>query len=248
LFATKQKVAGSKQKLAEAEKMADRENEGGKRIKFLPVVLLIAAFMMSVGLIFSYSRGAWLGTVVSLLYLAKFYEKFKWRPLRVFLLFAFCFLLFGVWFFWNATPDTASWYVKRMDLGRPSAQHRVAAWRGALQIMQRHPLGVGWGNGIAIYKEQYAPPDGARALNTNDYFLLGTQLGLPGLLCFMAYVALCFRKLGNRKSEIGNEMACRAGALAMLVALWFDGALFDLPTASVFWILLELGGSILPNR
>ena len=35
--------------------------------------------------------------------------------------------------------------------------------------------------------------------------------------------------------------ACRAGAVVLLVAFWFDGGLFDLPTASVFWILLELG-------
>ncbi len=34
--------------------------------------------------------------------------------------------------------------------------------------------------------------------------------------------------------------ACRAGALAMLVAFWFDGGLFKLATAAVFWILLEL--------
>jgi prepilin-type N-terminal cleavage/methylation domain-containing protein len=35
--------------------------------------------------------------------------------------------------------------------------------------------------------------------------------------------------------------ACLAGALALLVAFWFDGGLFTLATASVFWILLELG-------
>jgi hypothetical protein len=27
----------------------------------------------------------------------------------------------------------------------------------------------------------------------------------------------------------------------LLVAFWFDGGLFDLPTAAMFWILLELG-------
>ena len=37
------------------------------------------------------------------------------------------------------------------------------------------------------------------------------------------------------------QMACRAGALVFLVAFWFDGGLFTLATASVFWILLELG-------
>jgi hypothetical protein len=38
-------------------------------------------------------------------------------------------------------------------------------------------------------------------------------------------------------------MACRAGAIVLLVAFGFDGGLFDLPTAAVFWILLELGTS-----
>ena len=38
-----------------------------------------------------------------------------------------------------------------------------------------------------------------------------------------------------------SKTACRAGALMLLVAFWFDGGLFTLATASVFWILLELG-------
>ena len=41
--------------------------------------------------------------------------------------------------------------------------------------------------------------------------------------------------------HVALQTACRAGALAMLVAFWFDGGLFKLATASVFWILLELG-------
>jgi hypothetical protein len=41
--------------------------------------------------------------------------------------------------------------------------------------------------------------------------------------------------------EIGNQIACRAGALTLLVAFWFDGGLFKLATAAVFWVLLELG-------
>ncbi len=42
-----------------------------------------------------------------------------------------------------------------------------------------------------------------------------------------------------------TKVACRAGALAMLVAFWFDGGLFKLATAAVLWILLELGS---PDR
>jgi O-antigen ligase len=207
-----------------------------------------------------------------LLYLARAYRKFKWR----YVLPGIAVLAAAAFFFWSATPDNAPWYVKRMDFGRPSAQHRVAAWRGALEMMRDHPFGVGWNRAEEIYRNNYSPPeDGGAAITTNDYLMLGTQLGWPGLICFSAYAALCFR---NRPHLVATDMrrlhlksaesqpphvgcygstgetpggtpdetpalrcACRAGALAMLVGFWFDGGLFTLPTAAVFWILLELG-------
>jgi hypothetical protein len=39
------------------------------------------------------------------------------------------------------------------------------------------------------------------------------------------------------------QTACRAGAIVLLVGFWFDGGLFKLATASVFWILIELGNA-----
>jgi O-antigen ligase len=143
-------------------------------------------------------------------------------------------------------------------------------------MMWDHPLGVGWNKAVEIYAQNYSPPeDGAAALNTNDYLMLGTQLGFPGLFCFVAYVGLCFRNrphltqlhlqpLSNPVGEGGVsppagsgagiksssfthhsslQAACLAGTLTLLVAFWFDGGLFKLPTAVVFWILLELGTS-----
>jgi O-antigen ligase len=240
--------------------LAQRQKEKGKRKKFLSFILFTAAGMMAVGLVMSYSRGAWLGTAIGLLYLAKVYGKFKWRwvlPPALIALVVIC-------FFWNNTSDSAPWYVKRMDLSRPSAQHRVAAWKAGFEIMRDHPFGVGWNKAVGVYEKDYSPPEGgAAAITTNDYLMLGTQLGIPGLLCFVAYVGLCFRKVG-RASRLSSERvsasiasaspmragetpallyACRAGALAMLVAFWFDGGLFKLATASVFWTLLELGSS-----
>ncbi len=148
-----------------------------------------------------------------------------------------------------------------MDFGRPSAQHRVAAWKAGFEMMRDHPFGVGWNKAVDVYEKNYSPPeDGARAITMNDYLMLGTELGLPGLLCFVAYVELCFKgqfKIKNSKLKIGKteeasslvtrhlslQAACRAGALTLLVAFWFDGGLFTLATASVFWILLELGAA-----
>jgi hypothetical protein len=226
----------------------------------LLIFLFIAAGMMGVGLFFSYSRGAWAGTAVGLLYLAKAHGKLKWRWVML----GAGLLALGILLFWGRTADNGPWYLKRLDFSRPSAQHRVSAWRGALQMMRDHPLGVGWNKAVETYDSDYSPPKGgAAALTMNSYLMLGTELGLPGLLCFVAYVGLALKQksevrsheseslqqIGNRKSEIGNRTACRAGAIVLLVAFWFDGGLFDLPTASVFWILLELGTSdLVANR
>ncbi len=236
----------------------------------LRIILFIAAGMMAVGLLFSYSRGAWVGTAVGLLYLAWCYGKLKWRWVLPGVLVAAA----VVCFFWHSTSDNGPWYLKRLDLSRPSVQHRVSAWRGAVQMMRDHPLGVGWNQAVGVYKKNYSSPEGgAAAITTNDYLMLGTQLGLPGLICFVAYVGLCFRVRrsavvptagcggvspsvatpGGTPGEPAGETpalrcACRAGALVLLVAFWFDGGLFKLATASVFWILLELGTSNLASN
>jgi hypothetical protein len=37
------------------------------------------------------------------------------------------------------------------------------------------------------------------------------------------------------------RIACRGAAIEMLVAFWFDGGLFTLALASLFWVLLQVG-------
>ena len=127
-------------------------------------------------------------------------------------------------------------------------------------------MGVGWGKTEEIYEENYlAPENGAGAISTNDYLMLGTQLGWPALACFVTY-ALLRLGVGERRlplppalsSPAGDgegaasspvicqaplQIACRAGALTMLAAFWFDGGLFKLATAVVFWTMLELGAN-----
>jgi hypothetical protein len=202
--------------------------------KWQSISLCAAAGMMLVGLVMSYSRGAWFGTAVGFLYLGKHYGKFKWQ----FVLLGILIVLMVVLFFWKNTSTSAPWIIKRLDLGRPSAQHRLTAWEAGLEIMRDHPLGVGWHNTISVYQKNYSPPEnGVAAITTNDFLMIGTQLGIPALLCFVGYIYQIFKIRPLNSARI----ACRAGALAMLVAFWFDGGVFKLATASVFWILLELG-------
>jgi len=245
----KSKVQGPK-----SAESAEENTVRDSRSLFLRIFLFIAAGMMRVGLLFSYSRGAWVGTAIGLVYLAKVHGKLKWWWVLPGVLASTAVVVV----FWHSTADNGPWYLKRLDLSRPSAQHRVAAWHGAVQMMRDHPFGVGWNKAVETYEKRYSPPEGgAAALAMNSYLMLGTELGLPGLICFVAYAGLALKQKSEVRSQesesitlgIGHrtldslQAACRAGALVLLVAFWFDGGLFELATAAPFWILLELGAS-----
>src|ERR1700722_6066049 len=86
------------------------------------------------------------------------------------------------------------------------------------------------------------------AIEMNDYLMLGSMLGIPALFCFGMYVWLCLAKKCTRARAEDNgaeldwlPLTCKAGAIVLLVGFWFDGGLFKLATATVFWPLLELG-------
>lgn len=243
--------------------LAGRRGTQGRGHRWVVIALFIAAGMIVVGLVLSYSRGAWLGTAIGLFYLAKVYRISSWRYLFAAVLIA----AVGGWLCWGAA-DSASWRIKRLDLSRGSVTHRLAAWQAGFQIMLDHPLGVGWDNAVETYQKDYSPPspNAELAITTNDYLMLGTQLGWLALICFMGHVAMCFGISPNpllrrcfpkwrpeekesapisakvvapwRSTEDPTKVACRIGAIVLVVGFWFDGGLFKLATGSLFWILL----------
>ncbi len=87
------------------------------------------------------------------------------------------------------------------------------------------------------------------AQNATIYLILRNKLTLlaneeittpdPAVLAGRLFGVGCYV---NQEGE-GLRAACLAGALVFVVAFWFDGGLFKLPTAALFWVLLELGAN-----
>ena len=225
-----------------------------------------AAIVLGFGLLKSYSRGAWCGAFVGFIYLLMHLPKVRQNRMT---------LLVGI--FLTALIlcnfQEVKWHPVRralsvMNTHDFSRENRITAWRGALQIMAEHPWsGVGWTMSEEIYQSRYMPPKlTSGALFTNSYAVLGTELGLPALICFVVYIWLSLSQRSgvegreqteggwNQKSGIAHrqdayptldwvQMTCRAGAIVLAIGFWFDGKLYDLSLASTFWILLELGAS-----
>jgi hypothetical protein len=242
------------------------------------VLLLGAAGAVGVGLVKSYSRGAWIGTAVGLAYLfwnaegSRRNEEARVPP-RGWLTWAFIFASVSMLAFWGFRYTDRA--VARRAYSVASAndfswRNRVAAYEGALQMMAQRPwFGFGWSQPEMVYDRYYrlAKVDEGMAVQLNDYFMLGMTLGVPALVCFLAYVGLSLKsnvqclksKVGGLEStaaspepEVAQRLAfsaqtlswsrvCCAGVIVLLVGFWFDGGLFKLATGATFWTLLELG-------
>jgi len=220
-------------------------NEGPKESeiwRWLKLVFFVtAAVVCGLGLVKSYSRGAWLGVAVGLGYLGWSWwtarthltlalktkhlirpsatfspsdaEKgtlggeggalscvscISWLqrnlvPLSVVLL---SLVILAFWNFRHTEQPTARRAFSAANVNDFSWRNRLAAWEGAVQMMASKPfLGFGWNQPERIYDQFYRVPKvtESAAMQMNDYFTLGTTLGIPALFCFVAYVVLSLK-------------------------------------------------------
>ena len=119
-------------------------------------------------------------------------------------------------------------------------------------MIDRPWTGFGWGQAETDYSKKYLSSrlnEGA-AIEMNDYLMIGISAGVPAMICFAAYIWLSLKpkhasphpdplpSLLERRGDV--QATCRAGAIVLLVGFWFDGGLFKLSVATVFWTLTEL--------
>ena len=233
------------------------KREGGGRQRTACYMLRFAAAgLCGFGLFKSYSRGAWLAVFVGLIYPAvqavkasQFSIRFRrnWLSLMVV---GVSLLVLIFWQFHSVETRPAQRIFSVTNVNDFSWRNRVAAWEGAAWMMVDRPwAGFGWGQAEEAYGKKYCPsgPDGAAAIEMNDYLMIGISAGVPAMICFLVYIGLVLKpkpEIGNLKPDMTEagwvNATCRAGAVVLLVGFWFDGGLFKLPTAVVFWMLLEL--------
>lgn len=229
-----------------------------------------AAGLMAFGLLRSYSRGAWVATGCAGLYLASQFSSSRFRVssrVRHFAVGSAVVIasvaLLAYWQFHHSERPLVRRALSVGNVNDFSWRNRVSAWEGTLEMMAEHPLtGLGWNRPESEYDHYYRRmnvPEAA-AIQMNDYFMLGSTLGVPALVCLGMYLWQCFvrKPAGSNEVASGSEppasnpvavapdldwlrATCRAGAILLAIGFWFDGGLFKIATAAPFWILLELG-------
>jgi O-antigen ligase len=141
-----------------------------------------------------------------------------------------------------ANPNDFSW------------RNRVASWEGSLQIIADKPLlGHGWELPEKLHEQLYRPArmETGAAINLNDYLVTGASIGVLGLAALLIVIAQPIRKsLKNRHppGEQPIQTAFTAVVIIFAVAFWFDGGLFKLSTATLFWIAASMNPGVIAEQ
>lgn len=219
-------------------------------------LLILPLLPALAGLVRSYSRGAWLGFLVALIWCGWWQLSPGLRSLRAeasagiaparrrWLAFRLSFVallaggLVSLWFlkdFQNPLLRRVGTVANHTDR---SWRNRVDAWIGAAKMTAARPF-TGWGlNRVeAGYAREFKPAHlkETAAIQLNDYLTLAAGMGLPAVGLFLVLVVSRLR-LAHREHDPNV-----APLLVLLVGCWFDGVIFRLSLAVPFWLLLLAG-------
>ncbi|MCB8967453.1 MAG: O-antigen ligase family protein [Ardenticatenaceae bacterium] len=168
----------------------------------LSLVLAVVVVLTGVGLVASWSRGAWLGAVAGTAVLVLFFPQKRWHGIGLALIVGVAAVaVLGVGIYFNRLPTsivervTSSFSddlrfddVRGIDITNDNyaVLERLAHWQAALGMARDHVwLGVGFGNYEAAYPD-YRLINWADALgHAHNYYL--NLLAEVGVLGFLAY-------------------------------------------------------------
>lgn len=206
----------------------------------------ILAFISSVSvflcIIFTWSRGAWLALIFSVLLYFLMYSKKTVRFL--------CGAIFVIPFAAFLLPDNI---VRRFmsigDMADSSISYRVYTWKGTLSAIFENLFG-GVGYGTETYREVYPTYSyaGMEAAEHSHslYLQLWFSLGIVGLIVFCVLMLLFAQQtLENIKitSDIQNKVQTTAvfcSVFAALIMGAFDYIWYNYRVFFVFWIMIAL--------
>ena len=210
-------------------------HSGDKRKLLLGLALLL----ISLALVFSYSRGAWLGAIGALISYG-FWEK-KARLKVVIVLLVTAFLLFSF-------PSLRNRLVSILNLPHPLTRERVYIWESTWNMIKTHSfVGVGMGNFPFVY-EKYMVKE-ATILNPsfahNIFLQIWAEGGLLPLLSFTGIIFITFLK-GFRLIRLFSgfrrtvAVASFSALMGILIHNQVDCTLYSMHVGPIFWLLVGI--------
>lgn len=208
--------------------------------------LILLSAILVVCLLFTRTRGAWLGFILGVFFVSAFNGKKAFFMAVVLLIFL---ALFSPPAVKNQIKSFAS---LNTDV---STGDRVIIWGTAWRMFKDRPFfGHGLGTFMSVFGK-YRPPDyGEIVYAHNCYLQMAAEIGIFGLLIFMWFVFRLFQRAIFKLVKTEDRFVKAAflgvigGILAYLVHSVVDTNLYSLPLAVLFWAMAGLAAAKISSK
>lgn len=185
-----------------------------RRFRALAVVCFVT---MSMGVVFSLSRGAFVGLAVGVVFLA-------WTEPRSRKAIALSVVVVAVVAAGLATTYRAAWLTAISAKGRvadENVESRFELWHTAAVMATENPLlGVGPGNFEGEVAEASGRPPGSPSFVVHDAYLeVAAEFGIGGLVAFLAFLLMQWHRLGRAVSRPDARPLASAVRVSFVIAL-----------------------------
>lgn len=206
------------------------------------LVFLFAGGILGACLIFTWSRGAWLGILLAMMLFLLMYSK-KVLVAGLFGILAIPFLPFVL------PQSILNRFLSIGNLGDTSTSYRVHIWEGTFNMLREHFLG-GIGVGVEVFGEVY-PRYALSGIESaphshNLYLQILVETGIFGLVLFLIFLFTFARHIFTfyakplpEKSRLYTA-ALFCGLLAVLAQGMTDYIWYNYRVYLVFWLLVGL--------
>ena len=209
----------------------------GKLRRNFKIVSFLAIGLLFICLALTYSRGAWIGTFFGIIFLAVVNRK---RLVPAILVLCIISLFFIPSSFQNRAKDI-------FVLNNGSNQERMMIWRGAIKMIEAHPIiGHGVNTFCVNYPKYSLPQSNGRWYAHNCYLQMAGEIGLLGLFVFLLIMLVLFanrlgalKRLGNGNKQV-MLIGILSGLFGFLVHSFVDTNFYSLPLAIAFWFFCGL--------
>lgn len=194
----------------------------GSRNKLLKIALAACGVLLVAAIVLSYSRGAFIGLIVILVFFAlKLGNQDRIAIIVGLMMVAGAFLLFAPG---GYGTRLLSIFVPSLDPVQSADARRAELFR-SLYVAIRHPFfGIGMGN--------YAGQMSLKGLVThNSYTQIASEMGLFALVCYIAFMVSPLRKVAQIVRETSSE---RRSSRFFYLAIGVEGALIGYMVSSFF--------------
>jgi len=213
----------------------------------------IFAFVLQLAcLVFTWSRGAWLAIILSVLVLATVRSK---RVLGI--ISGSALICLPIVPFVSQTAVFRR-LVSAFNLADTSIAYRLNIWKGSLEMFEEYFF-TGVGVGIPAFASvfpQYAPSGAESALHSHNLYLqIGLECGVIALIVFLMIVFLAYQNIytllfrTRKLSEYGVFVfAIAVGIGALLLQGFTDHVFYNYRIALMFWMMLGFSQALISKN